>query len=140
MDLILSPLSRQCKKPTFHKWVLHYTWRGFFMARKGQTFQHYTEEFKIKAVNMYEEGNKSYQTLATELGLRSSTQLKNWVRKYRENQSLEDQRGKETGSSNPFVGRPKTVFKNVEEERDYLKAQVEYLKKRYPNLHGEDGF
>lgn len=110
------------------------------MARKGQTFQHYTEEFKIKAVNMYEEGDKSYQTLATELGLRSSTQLKNWVRKYRENQSLEDQRGKETGSSNPFVGRPKTVFKNVEEERDYLKAQVEYLKKRYPNLHGEDGF
>ncbi len=32
------------------------------------------------------------------------------------------------------------MFKSVEEERDYLKAQVEYLKKRYPNLHGEDGF
>jgi transposase len=28
----------------------------------------------------------------------------------------------------------------MEEERDYLKAKVEYLKKQYPNLHGEGGF
>lgn len=62
------PLSRQCKKPTFQKWLLHYTWRGFFMARKGQHFQHYTKEFKMKAVKMYEEGNKSYHLLSEELG------------------------------------------------------------------------
>ncbi|QHK00328.1 hypothetical protein C7M17_04133 [Bacillus subtilis] len=110
------------------------------MARKGQHFQHYTKEFKMKAVKMYEEGNKSYNTLAEELGLRSSTQLKNWVKTYREGKSFDDQRGKDTKSENPFIGRPKTTFKSVEEERDYLKAQVEYLKKRYPNLHGEDGF
>ncbi|WP_411809695.1 transposase, partial [Bacillus mojavensis] len=54
------------------------------MARKGQHFQHYTKEFKMKAVKMYEEGNKSYHLLSEELGLRSSTQLKNWVKKYRE--------------------------------------------------------
>ena len=35
---------------------------------------------------------------------------------------------------NPLKGRPRTVFGSVEEERDYLKAQVDYLKKRYPNL------
>lgn len=107
------------------------------MARKGQQFQHYSKEFKMEAVKMYEEGNKSYQSLSEELGIRSSTQLKSWVRKYREGQSFEDQRGT---SVNPFRGRPKSIFKSVEEERDYLKAQVEYLKKRYPNLHGEDGF
>lgn len=106
------------------------------MARKGQHFQHYTKE----AVKMYEEGNKSYHLLSEELGLRSSTQLKNWVKKYREGKSFEDQRGKDTKSDNPFIGRPKKTFKSVEEERDYLKAQVEYLKKLYPNLHGEDGF
>lgn len=44
------------------------------MARKGQHFQHYTKEFKMKAVNMYEEGNKSYNTLSEELGLRSPAQ------------------------------------------------------------------
>ncbi|MCY8290624.1 hypothetical protein MOB98_20555, partial [Bacillus sp. N13C7] len=43
--------------------------------------------------------------------------------------SLDDQRGKETKSENPFIGRPKKTFKSVEEERDYLKAHVEYLKK-----------
>lgn len=47
------------------------------MARKGQHFQHY---IKMKAVKMYEEGNKSYHLLSEELGLRSSTQLKNWVK------------------------------------------------------------
>lgn len=110
------------------------------MARKGQTFRHYTEEFKLKAVEMYENGSKSYKALAEELGIRSSTQLKNWVKKHRDGESFEDQRGKEASKDNPFIGRPKTKFKSVEEERDYLKAQVEYLKKRYPNLHGEDGF
>ncbi|MCY9357157.1 transposase [Bacillus spizizenii] len=35
---------------------------------------------------MYEEGNKSYHLLSKELGLRSSTQLKNWLKKYREGQ------------------------------------------------------
>ncbi|KAA6447386.1 transposase, partial [Bacillus atrophaeus] len=64
------------------------------MARKGQHFQRYTKEFKMKAVNLYEEGNKSYHTLSEELGLRSSTQLKNWVKKYREGKFFEDQRGK----------------------------------------------
>ncbi len=44
------------------------------------------------------------------------------VRKYREGQSFEDRRGKQTKSENPFSGRPKLTFKNVEEERDYLKA------------------
>nr|MDH3082811.1 IS3 family transposase [Bacillus subtilis] len=99
------------------------------MARKGQHFQHYTKEFKMKAVKMYEEGNKSYNTLAEELGLRSSTQLKNWVKTYREGKSFGDQREKDTKSGNPFTGRPKTTFKSVEEVRDYLKCTGRIPKK-----------
>ncbi|WP_017252544.1 hypothetical protein [Brevibacillus sp. HB1.4B] len=37
-----------------------------------------------------------------------------------------DQRGKNHSDDNPFIGRPRTKFATVEEERDYLKAQVEY--------------
>ncbi|WP_419146700.1 IS3 family transposase [Priestia endophytica] len=100
------------------------------MARKGQTFRQYTEEFKRKAVQMYESEEKSYQIVADELGIRSSTQLKNGVKKYRAGESFQDQRGKDSNADHPWIGRPKKHFKSVEEERDYLKAQVEYLKKR----------
>ena len=106
------------------------------MAVKGQAFQHYTEEFKLKAIEMYINGEGSYNSLSADLGLRSSTQLKNWVKKFEDGKKLTDQRGTLT-SDNPFKGRQKIKFQSVEEERDYYKAQVDYLKKQYPNLHGE---
>jgi putative transposase len=108
------------------------------MVRKGQTFNNYTEKFKREAVMMYEKGYGSYNSISKELGLKSSTQLKNWVKKYRSGESLTDQRGKKSMINHPFHGRPKTKFKSVEDERDYYKAQTEYLKKRYPKLNGGD--
>lgn len=104
------------------------------MAKKGQKFQVYTDEFKLKAVMEYVNGSKGYKALAEELGIRNCTQLKVWVKKWRNGQPF-DERG---GVPNPLKGRPRTHFKSVEEERDYLKAQVEYLKKRYPNLVKEE--
>jgi transposase len=106
------------------------------MAKKGTKFQSYSEEFKHLAIESYINGEGSYLTLSKELGLRSPTQLKTWVKKFEEDIQLSDQRGK-SSTENPLKGRPKTTFKNVEEERDYYKAQVDYLKKQYPNLHGE---
>jgi len=53
-----------------------------------------------------------------------------WVKKWQNGISF-DERKNET---NPLKGRPRKDFVSVEEERDYLKAQVDYLKKRYPNL------
>jgi transposase-like protein len=106
------------------------------MATKGQKFQRYSEEVKKKAVQMHEELGKSYRAIAEELEIRNISQVKAWVKKYRNQESLEDQR---SSTHNPLIGRPRTTFQSVEEERDYLKAQVEYLKKRYPNLHKERG-
>lgn len=106
------------------------------MARKGQRFKSYTDEFKLKAVLQYINGSKSYQVLADELGLRSSTQLKEWVKKWKNEQPFNNRGGKDI--PNPLKGRPRTKFKSVEEERDYLRAQVEYLKKQYPNLIKEE--
>jgi transposase len=107
------------------------------MAKKGQKFNSYTDEFKQKAVMKYINGSKSYQVLADELGMRSCTQLKVWVRKWKEGESF-DTRGGDSTASNPLKGRPRTNFTSVEEERDYLKAQVDYLKKQYPNLLKEE--
>ncbi|ANA81475.1 MULTISPECIES: transposase [Paenibacillus] len=100
------------------------------MAKKGQVFQSYTEEFKLRAVQCYLEGSMSYQAVADKLGIRSCTQLKTWVRKYRDGEVFDTRKG----SGGPMKGRPRTTFSSIEEERDYLKAQVDYLKKRYPNL------
>jgi transposase len=115
------------------------TRRGFTLAKKGQTFEKYSEETKQKAVDMYENGGLSYQAVADALGIRNPSQVKSWVKKSRNNETLLDQRGKHA-ASHPFIGRPRTKFSSIEEERDYLKAQVEYLKKRNPNLHGEGSF
>lgn len=109
------------------------------MANKGQTFNEYTEELKQRAIDMYENGGLSYLAVANALGIRNCSQVKVWVKKSRQQEPLHDNRRKGT-ISNPFIGRPRTKFSSVEEERDYLKAQVEYLKKRYPNLHGEGSF
>ncbi|MBA2872378.1 transposase-like protein [Anoxybacillus calidus] len=39
------------------------------MAKKGQTFQSYTEEFKLQAIHLYENGGMSYQAVAKQLFL-----------------------------------------------------------------------
>jgi transposase len=100
------------------------------MAIKGQIFQTYTEEFKMKAIQTYLVGSESYKVVAERLGIRNCTQLKVWVRKYRKGELLDTRKG----ASSPIKGRPRSAFSSIEEERDYLKAQVDYLKKRYPNL------
>lgn len=106
------------------------------MARKGQTFRKYSQEFKLEAGRLYEQEGLSYQAVAKQMGIPSNTQVKQWIKKHRRGESLEHGRGALKESS-WRRGRPKTRFASVEEERDYLKAQVEYLKKRYPNLHGD---
>jgi transposase len=112
------------------------TWRGFLMAKKGQQFKRYSDDFKQKAVIKYLNGSKSYEKAADELGIRNCTQLKVWVKKWKNDESF-DTRG-ESGEPNPLKGRPRTKFNSLEEERDYLKAQVDYLKKQYPNLVKEE--
>jgi transposase len=102
-----------------------------FMAKKGQTFQTYSEEFKLKAVRAYVEGSASYKVTAEREGIRNCSQLKVWVKKWQNGEPFDERKGNEL---NPLKGRPRTAFGSVEEERDYLKAQVDYLKKRYPNL------
>lgn len=97
---------------------------GYFYGEKGQTFQMYTEAFKLKAVRTYLDGSSSYTIIAEQQGIRSCTQLKVWVRKWKNGDSF-DERKNEEKEMNPRKGRSRTSFGSVEEESDYLKAQVD---------------
>jgi transposase len=98
------------------------------MAKKGQKFKTYTEELKQEVVRLKLEKGWSYRQLREKFGIKSDAQIAEWVKKSNNNVSFVDQRG---------IGNRKN-FSSLEEENAYLKAQVEYLKKRNPNLHGKE--
>jgi transposase-like protein len=98
------------------------------MAKKGQTFQTYTVELKREVVHLKLGEGWAYRQLRDRFGIKSDAQIANWIKKVQNNEHFEDQRG---------VWNRKN-FSSVEEENAYLKAQVDYLKKRNPNLHGKE--
>ncbi|MED0963154.1 transposase [Bacillus paramycoides] len=107
------------------------------MVKKGDKFQTYSDELKIQVVKSYLNGAGSQSAIAKKYKLRSRTQLMNWVRKYQETGDISDLRGQNGGNSglkNLLKGRSRTKFDSIEEELEYYKAQVAYLKKQYPNL------
>lgn len=97
------------------------------MAKKGQKFTTYTEEFKREVVRLKLEEGWSYRKLRERFGIKSDAQIAEWMKKVQNGESFDDQRGQWN----------KKHFTSLEEENSYLKAQVEYLKKRNPNLHGK---
>ncbi|MGH1092558.1 helix-turn-helix domain-containing protein [Bacillus mycoides] len=67
------------------------------MTKKGSTFNTYSEELKLSAVQSYLNGEGSYNMIKEKYQLRSFTQLKNWVEKYKECGEITDTRGKNSG-------------------------------------------
>lgn len=106
------------------------------MSRKNQV---YTNELKLAVVQAYLRGEGSYQSVTDTYGIKNSSQVKDWVKKFNKVGSIEafrrlpSQGSGAKGVSNPLKGK-RIHFNSVEEERDYYKAQVEYLKKQFPNL------
>ena len=89
----------------------------------------YSKELKLKIAKEYLNSSISYDKLAKKYKVKSSTQVTNWVKKYQElgDKAFDtDGRGKAKG---PRKGRPKTKFQSIEEEVEYLRMQVDYLKK-----------
>lgn len=95
----------------------------------SEKFNKYTKETKLKAVKRYLEDGLSYQDVAIEMGIKSKTQVKRWVKKFNDLGDTAfdmETRGRAKG---PRKGRPKKNFNSLEEEVEYLRMEVEYLKK-----------
>jgi transposase-like protein len=93
-------------------------------AKKGQTFNRYSEETKKEAVRLRVEEGWAYSQIMEKFGIKSESQIITWVRKKQNGESFEDYRGRWT----------KKHFSSAEEENAYLKAQVSYLKEQNPKL------
>lgn len=103
------------------------------MAKKGTKFSSYSDEFKAEAVRLYEEEKLSYRTIAEILGLKSLTQVGDWVAKSRSNKK----NTKQEKATVKRGGRQQIHFASIEEELAYVKAERDYLKKLYQNLYRE---
>ncbi|MEW4428887.1 transposase [Paenibacillus pabuli] len=99
------------------------------MAKKGQTFKRYSLDLKLEAVRLVNEEHMSIREVATRLDIQNKSQVQVWAAKAKQGMSLEPVTSKR--------GRPTTKFSSMEEEMAYLRAEIEYLKKQYPNLHKE---
>lgn len=106
---------------------------GVCMSKGKKTT--YSPAFKEEAVQLYLECGRSYQQLTDELGLKDKKTLRRWVAQVQRGESLEDRRGKATGSRR---GRPRTKFDSLEEKLAYVEAERDYLKKLYRSRFGHE--
>lgn len=75
---------------TIENWVNAFKSKSPDGLKTHKYNQSYTEEFKLKCIKTYLNGQDSYKQVAYKYGLRSSTQLKNWVSKYNSHQRLKN--------------------------------------------------
>ena len=77
----------------------------------------YTEEIKIAAVREYIKGEGSIQDIRAKHGLRSSIQLRNWIKVYNSGRGF---RRKMSGGSRMKEARPTTVEERIQIARDCI--------------------
>ena len=63
-------------------WVYRYTEQGELAFLDTGQNHTYSSDLKLKAINSYLNGEGSYKKLAAKYGLRSSSQLKRWIKMY----------------------------------------------------------
>ena len=100
----------------------------------GKPNNKYSPEFKKEAAEKYLSGKYGgYDVLTRELGLRSSFQLRQWIKLYREDPELLKLDGRHLGKKDGVQkGKPKKVNLkelSLEEQIEHLKMENAILKK-----------
>lgn len=129
-------------------WVNAYQSLGVEGLKRARKNRSYSVEFKLKAITMYEASEKSYQTVANELGLNNHSLIADWRRAYHDDgiDGLSRQQGRPSMSNKARSKKEKQTIaqplkisdleqanKRIEELEYELKMQTiknEYLEMR----------
>jgi transposase-like protein len=88
----------------------------------------YDREFKLNAVKLYREGNKSLVKLATDLGVPMTT-LAQWVKQFKEHGDESFPGSGTLSPCNEELFRLRKELTDVRQERDILKKAVAIFSK-----------
>lgn len=83
-------MNRLAKKYGFNSnkqintWIHAYKTLGVEGLKRSRKNNSYSVDFKLKAITMYETSEKSYQSVANELGLKYPSLIARWRKEYRE--------------------------------------------------------
>ncbi|MBQ6513828.1 MAG: transposase [Clostridia bacterium] len=87
---------------------------GFINQGKNRV---YSEEHKYQAIQAYKEGKGSTREIAAQFGLRSSHQLKEWIKMYNSGRGF---RHRMSGGSRKKEARPTTVEERIQIAKDCI--------------------
>ncbi len=71
-------------RKTIRRWQLLYKYQGFSGLHPSRHNQNYSNEFKHSLIEQYQQSSDSMELFAIKHGLRSRTQLKEWIIQYNE--------------------------------------------------------
>lgn len=73
---------------TIKQWLLRYQRDGISGLTEASKNQHYSQQFKINFVQAYLNGDGTFEELSYKNGLRSRTQLQDWIIQYNRDQTV----------------------------------------------------
>jgi len=104
-------------RPNVREWVARYRVQGALAFQKQEKNTVYPEEKKVAAVKEYLSGAGSLKEIAAKHGLRSTRQLRNWIKVYN---SGKDFSRKMSGGSRMKQGRETTQEERIAIVKDWL--------------------
>ena len=102
---------------TIEEWVTQYKENGVSAFIQEEHNRVYSEETKLHAVEDYLNGEGSQQEIAAKYGLRSTSELRGWIKVYNSGREF---RRKMSGGSRMKEARPTTVEERIQIARDCI--------------------
>lgn len=99
------------------EWVFRYKAHGAEAFREQERNTVYSSELKAQAVREYIKGNLSQREIAAKFGLRSTSQIRDWIKVYNSGRNFERQM---SGGSRMKQGRETTQEERIAIVRDCL--------------------